>query len=253
MKDSLENQPEQAKTEDRGTAILLILLTLGFTVRVFMDGEYDCDRFLIWHVLLAAGFGLFFGRRREKRNWIFFLTGGALLWTWSYAVAGLNPPLRPAWELFHPLEAGIVSWTEYYMSPISHFTHFPQQRIVFAVMTMVLGVYLLMWTARFCAQSKRGALLRFGLFLTLPAVLLPLSLVLVCPFLSERSWQYCIFLPPALLAAAGITLALILTVLVLAVLKRPLNWKRLLGAYGILILVSVSVWGIFFGVQDHYH
>ena len=249
MKNSLDNLPEQAKPEDRGTAIGLILLTLGLTVWVFMEGEYDCDRFLIWHVLLAAGFGLFFGRRREKRNWLFFLAGGALLGIWSYAVIGLNPPLRPAWELFNPLEAGIVSWTEYYMSPISHFTHFPKQRIEFAVMVMALGVYVLMWTARFCANSKRGALLRFGLFLTLPVILLPLSLVLIWPFLSERSWQYGIFLPWALLASAGISLALIAAVLIPAILKRPLNWKRLPGAYGILILVSVSVWGIFFGVQ----
>jgi hypothetical protein len=250
MKKLLKYLTEQAESEDRGMAFLLILLTLVLTVWVFREGEYDCDRFLIWHVLLAVGFGLFFGRCREKRNWLYLLSGAVLLFTWSSRLTRLNPPLRPAWKLFDLLQAGIVSWTEYYMSPISHFTHFPQRRIELAVIAMVLGVYLLMWTARFCAKSKRGALLRFGLFLTLPVILLPLSLVLIWPFLSERSWQYGIFLPGALLAAAGISLALIAAVLVLAILKRHLNWKRLLGAYGILILISASVWVIFFGIQS---
>ena len=73
---------------------LMILLTTAVTIRVFIEGEYHCENYLILQISAAIVSGLFFGRRREKGNLAFFLSGGALLGIWSYAVTGFNPPLH---------------------------------------------------------------------------------------------------------------------------------------------------------------
>ena len=227
---------------------LMILLTTVVTIRVFIEGEYHCENYLILQISAAVVFGLFFGRRREKRNWAFFLAGGALLGIWNYAVTGLNPPLNDfliAESTLHQLE--LFNTAEIY-SILPHF-HLHHEAIPAAVTVLLLGNYLLVWTARFCANSKRGALLRLFLFLTLPFILLPLSQTLICPFLSDKSLQHCCFLPQALLTSAGISLALTAVLPIRTVLKKRPGWKRLLAAYGILILISMFVWGVFYGIQ----
>ena len=226
---------------------LMILLTTVSTIQVFIRGEYQCC-YLILQIPAAVVFGWFFGRRREKRNWAFFLSGGALLGIWSYAVTGLNPPLHDlqlAESSLHRLD--LLNTAEIYA--ILPHAHLHREAIPAAVTVLLLAIYLVVWTSRFCAAGYLGTLLRLVLFASLPVVLLPMSLVLICPFLSDRSLRYACFLPPALLTAAGLSLVLILILPLLTVLKKRPGWKRVLAAYGILILISLSVWGIFYGIQ----
>ena len=227
---------------------LMILLTTVVTIRVFIEGEYHCENYLFLQISAAVVFGLFFGRCREKRNGAFFLAGGTLLGIWNYAVTGLNPPLNDlqlAESTLNQLE--LFNTTEIYaILPHAYLHH---ETIPAAVTVLLLGIYLLVWTARFCSNSKRGTLLRLVLFVTLPFILLPLSLTLICPFLSDKSLQYSCFLPQALLISAGISLALIAVLPILTVLKKRPGWKRLLAAYGILFLISMFFWGIFYGIQ----
>lgn len=226
---------------------LMILLTTVSTIQVFKRGEYQCC-YLILQILAAVVFGWFFGRRREKRNWAFFLAGGALLGIWSYAVAGLNPPLHDlqlAESSLHRLD--LLNTAEIYA--VLPYAHLHREAIPAAVTVLLLTIYLAVWSARFSAAGHLGTLLRLVLFASLPVVLLPMSLVLSCPFLSDRSLRYACFLPPAQLTAAGLSLVLILILPLLTVLKKRPGWKRVLAAYGILILISLSVWGIFYGIQ----
>ena len=233
--------------KERYLVFLMILLTTVSTIQVFIRGEYHCG-YLSLQILAAVAFGWFFGRCREKRNWVFFLAGGALLGIWSYAVAGLNPPLHDlqlAESSLHRLD--LLNTAEIYA--VLPYAHLHREAIPAAVTVLLLTIYLAVWSARFSAAGHLGTLLRLVLFASLPVVLLPMSLVLSCPFLSDRSLRYACFLPPALLTAAGLSLVLILILPLLTVLKKRPGWKRVLAAYGILILISLSVWGIFYGIQ----
>jgi|GEM_PF-6086515 len=226
---------------------LMILLTAVVTVQVFSRGEYYCG-WLILQISAAVVFGWFFGRCREKRNWAFFLGGGALLGIWNYALIGLNPPLND-WQLAESSLRRLDFFSTAEIYAILPHAHLHREAIPAAVTVLLLGIYLTVWTARFCAGSTRGTLLRLVLFATLPVVLLPLSLVLICPFLPDKSFLHACFLPPALLTSAGISLVLILVLPVLTALKVRPGRKRLLAARCILILISCGAWGIFFGVQ----
>ena len=237
----------QENTEDCGAAFLLILFLVGLTFWIFIAREYH-GGYLFWHILAGILFGLFFGRRREKRNWIFCLAGAGLLGIWSFALISLNPPIKHGLfieSFLNPFK--LVNLHEFFIIR-KHFSPFFESTSGLLVI-LLEGVYLLSWTARFCSARKRGALLRFCVFLTLPAILLPPSLTLIAPFLPEESYQYCIFLFPALLTSVCISLALILTVLFLAILKVRFGWQRLLTAYGILILISIAAWGSFYVLQ----
>ena len=228
--------------------VLLILLAAVFTVQVFSGREYHGED-LVCHILTAILFGMFFGRRREKNSWAFFLAGAGLLGLWSYALIRLNPPFRSGQffeSLLNPFRR--VNLHEYFFLQ-KHVGPYRGSSLA-ALVILPEVVYLLAWTARFCSARKLGALLRFAVFLTLPFVLLPLSLTLIAPFLPLKSYQYGIYMTPALMTAGGISLLLILTMLVLAILKVRFGWKRLLISYGILILISMSVWGIFLGIQS---
>ena len=226
---------------------LMILLTTIVTVRVFTWGRYDCS-WLILQILTAAVFGWFFGRCREKNNGEFFLAGGALLGIWSYALIELNPPLHDLQLSVSTLYRLNFLSTQEIHTILPH-AHLHREAMPAAVTVLLLGIYLVVWTARFCAAGHLGALLRLVLFATLPVILLPLSLVLICPFLSDKSFQYPCFLPQALLTAGILSLLLIAVLPLLTVLKNRPGWKRLLAAYGILILISCGAWGIFCGIQ----
>ena len=219
--------------------VLLILLAAGITVRVFLRGAYRWQDDLVWQTGAAVLAGFWFGRRREKNSWAFFLAGAGLLGVWSYALAGLFPQLDGWRSPFDP----------------SKMINLPQnllrcENLLATVSILLEAVYLPVWIARFCAGSKLGGLLRLGLILTLPAVLLPLSLALVVPFHPRISYIGADILRALIWTTAGISAVLILTMLVLAILKVRFGWKRLLISYGILILISCTVWwGIFYGIQ----
>ena len=218
--------------------IPLILLAAGITVRIFFRAAYRWQDDLIWQTGAAVLAGFWFGRRREKNSWAFFLAGAGLLGVWSYALAGLFPQLDGWRSPFDP----------------NKMINLPQnllrcENLPASVSILLEGVYLPVWIARFSAGSKRGGFLRLGLFLTLPAVLLPLSLTLVVPFHPRISYHGADIMRALIWTAGGISAVLILTMLILAVLKVRFGWKRLLISYGILILISCAGWGIFYGIQ----
>lgn len=218
--------------------ILLILLAAGITIRVFFRGAYRWQDDLVWQAGAAVLAGFWFGRSRGKNSWAFFLAGAGLLGVWSYALAGLFPQLDGWRSPFDP----------------NKMINLPQdllrcENLLATVSILLEAVYLPVWIARFCAGSKLGGLLRLGLFLTLPAVLLPLSLALVVPFHPRISDFDADIVRALIWTAAGISAGLILTMPVLAILKVRFGWKRLLIAYGILILISCAAWSIFYGIQ----
>ena len=218
--------------------IMLILLAAGITFRVFFRGAYRWQDDLVWQAGAAVLAGFWFGRNRGKNSWAFFLAGAGVLGVWSYALAGLFPQLDGWRSPFDP----------------NKMINLPQnllrcENLLATVSILLEAVYLPVWIARFCAGSKLGGLLRLGLFLTLPAVLLPLSLALVVPFHPRISYYGADIVRALIWTAAGISAGLILTMPVLAILKVRFGWKRLLISYGILILISCAAWGIFYGIQ----
>ena len=170
--------------KERYLIFLMILLTTVVTIQVFSRGEYYCDS-LILQMLAAGVFGLFFGRRREKGNGKFFLAGAGLLGVWGYALTGLNPPLND-WQTTGSFLQRLDLFNAVEMYVIRPYVRLHSETVPAAVAVLLPGIYLVVWTARFCAGSKRGALLRLALFATLPLVLLPLSLALMCPFLPQN-------------------------------------------------------------------
>lgn len=219
-------------------AILLILLAAGITFRVFYRGAYRWQDDLVWQAGAAVLAGFWFGRHREKNNWAFFLAGAGLLGFWSYALVGFFPQLDGWRAFFEPIRMirlpnNLLSW-EYLPATIS---------------VLLVSVYLLVWIARYSSESKWDAILRLFLFLTLPAVLLPLCLVLVIPFHPQISYYGTDIMQALIWTVAGISTVPILTMLILAILKVRFAWKRLLAAYAVLILISCAGWGFFYGVQ----
>ena len=238
---------EKENTPDRILEFLLILLTTVFTALVFIEREYH-EADLICYTASAILFGMIFGRPREKRNWAFCLTGAILFGLWSFALIKLNPPIRTG-QFFESLLESFkrINMHEYIL--IHKHVKPYRSSISETIIILLECIYLMAWIARFSSMRKRDILLRFNIFLTLPIALFPLSLTLIAPFLPEKNYQYAIFLYPALLTTVGISLILILTMLVLAVLKVRFGWKRLLFSYGLLILISGIGWSIFYGIQ----
>ena len=227
---------------------LLILLVIGTSVFVFFDGRQNYEITLSLQLLAALLSGLVFGRRREKRNLIFLLTGAVLLALWTSLLSLFSLP--PPGNLLSLPELWQTGWFgEFEVYQICPRLFFSNESVIFAVPALLLGVYLLFWTARHTVKSKRGGLLLGSMFLTLPAVLLPAGMVITPFFLSENDYNFGNFLTYAMPCSAALALIPFLAVFILALLKIYPGWKKLLTAYGCIFLVSVLSWGIFCGIE----
>lgn len=236
------------KNNELFSVFLLILLVIGTSVFAFFDGRQNYEITLSLQLLAALLAGLVFGRRREKRNLLFLLTGAVLLALWTGLLSLFSLP-KPGYLLTLP-ELRQTGWfSEFEVYQICPRLHFSHESVIFAVPALLLGIYLLFWTARHTAGSKRCGLLLGVLFLTLPAILLPAGMVIAPFFLSENDYNFGNFMMYAIPCSAALALIPFLAVFILSLLKIYPGWKKLLTAYGCILLVSVLSWGIFYGVE----
>ena len=233
---------------DKLLIFLLILLVVGTSVLAFFDGRQNYEITLFLQLLTALASGLVFGRRREKRNLLFLLIGAVLLVLWSELLKFFSLP-PPGYLLTMP-ELRQTGWfSEFEVYHIWPRLHFSNESVIFAVPALLLGVYLLFWTARHTAGSKRGGLLLGTIFLSLPAILLPAGMVIAPFFLSENDYNFGNFMTYAMPCSAALALIPFLAVFILSLLKIYSGWKKLLTVYGCIFLVSVLSWGIFNGIE----
>lgn len=233
---------------DKLLIFLLILLVIGTSIFAFFDSRQNYEITLSLQLLAALLAGLVFGRRREKRNLLFLLTGAVLLVLWSGLLIFFSLP--PPGNLLTLQELRQIGWfSEFEVYQICPRLHFSNESIIFAVPAVLLGVYLLFWTSRHTAERKRSGLLLGAMFLSLPAILLPAGMVITPFFLSENDYNFGNFMTYAMPCSAALALIPFLAVFILALLKIYPGWKKLLTAYGCILLVSILSWGIFYGVE----
>jgi len=233
---------------DKLLIFLLILLVIGTSAFAFLDGRQNYETTLSLQLLTGIVSGLVFGRRREKHNLLFLLIGAVLLALWTGLLSLFSLP-KPGYLLTLP-ELRQTGWfSEFEVYQICPRLFFSNEAVVFAVPALLLGVYLLFWTARHTAESKRGSLLLGTMFLTLPAILLPVGMVITPFFLTENDYNFGNFMTYAMPCSAALALIPLIAVFILSLLKIYPGWKKLLTAYGCIFLISILSWGIFNGVE----